>query len=61
VLQDFAREHAERLDALERQKAELQGERDEAIRLAKRGGMTIEQIAEVLELSHQRISQIVNS
>jgi transcriptional regulator with XRE-family HTH domain len=46
---------------VERRQAELQGERDEAIRLARRGGMTIEQIAEVLDLSHQRISQIINN
>ena len=40
---------------------ELRDERDEAIRAAYKAGMPMAAIAEVLGMSHQRISQVVRS
>jgi len=39
----------------------LRDDRDEAIRAAYNGGMAMSDIAAVMELSHQRVSQIVRS
>jgi transposase-like protein len=46
---------------LERSGERLRAERDKAIRVAYRGGLPMSVIAQVMELSHQRVSQIVRS
>jgi hypothetical protein len=43
------------------QMKQMQAERDEAIRDAVAAGVTLRQISNIVGLSHQRISQIVNS
>jgi transposase-like protein len=40
---------------------ELRAERDDAIRTAYRAGLPMTDIAHLLKMSHQRISQIVRS
>ncbi len=40
---------------------ELRADRDLAIREAYDGGMPMREIATVLEISHQRVSQIIRS
>jgi DNA-directed RNA polymerase specialized sigma subunit len=47
--------------ALERSRERLYAERDRAVRAAYRGGVTMATIARVMEISHQRVSQIVRS
>jgi DNA-directed RNA polymerase specialized sigma subunit len=46
---------------LAEQLAALRDERDEAIRQAYRDGLPMKAIAQVLGMSHQRVSQIVRS
>jgi DNA-binding NarL/FixJ family response regulator len=46
---------------LERRAEELRTERDQAIRTAYRDGLPMADIASLLRMSHQRISQIVRS
>jgi hypothetical protein len=52
---DFAKRDAELASAKER----LRGERDAEIRLAHEAGLPEEDIARLLELSQQRVSQIL--
>lgn len=54
---DHVRRQAEINDAVER----LRLDRDEAVRAAYKEGLPMATIAEVLGLSHQRVSQIVRS
>lgn len=54
---DYVRRQAEINDATER----LRQDRDEAVRAAYKAGLPMATIAEVLGLSHQRVSQIVRS
>jgi DNA-directed RNA polymerase specialized sigma subunit len=57
----FAEEHGRREQALERKADDLRADRDGAIREAYKGGMPMTEIARVLKMSHQRVSQIVRS
>lgn len=57
----FAKEHAKRERALEARAEKMRAERDKAIRAAYRDDMTMADIARVLKMSHQRVSQIVRS
>jgi hypothetical protein len=57
----FAKEYAKREAALGRDGEQLRGERDKAIRAAYRAGLPMATIAQLLEMSHQRVSQIVRS
>ena len=57
----FARDYAKHEAALERSGERLRAERDKAIRAAYQGGLPMSAIAQVMELSHQRVSQIVRS
>ena len=57
----FAAEYARREDELERLVEELRADRDKAIRQAYKDGLPMSGIAEVLAISHQRVSQIVRS
>jgi DNA-directed RNA polymerase specialized sigma subunit len=57
----FARDYAKREADLERSGERLRAERDKAIRVAYREGLPMSAIAQVMELSHQRVSQIVRS
>ncbi|HUC08151.1 MAG TPA: hypothetical protein VMR96_08675 [Solirubrobacterales bacterium] len=50
-----------REQALEKKADELRADRDKAIRTAYKGGMPMTEIARVLKMSHQRVSQIVRS
>jgi DNA-directed RNA polymerase specialized sigma subunit len=57
----FAKEHARRERELETQAEKLRTERDKAIRAAYRDDLTMADIARVMKMSHQRVSQIVRS
>jgi DNA-directed RNA polymerase specialized sigma subunit len=57
----FAKEYAKREAELERGAEKLRAERDKAIRAAYREGLPMRTIAEVLAISHQRVSQVVRS
>jgi DNA-directed RNA polymerase specialized sigma subunit len=57
----FAKEHARRETDLEKAAEQLRDARDKAIREAYRDGLPMADIARVLEMSHQRVSQIVRS
>lgn len=57
----IAKEHARRESELEEAGEELRADRDEAIRAAYKAGLPMAAIAEVLGMSHQRVSQIVRS
>lgn len=46
---------------MERAAEQLRAERDKAIRVAYKDGLTMADIARVLKMSHQRVSQIVRS
>lgn len=61
TLAAFAEEHARREAELERAAETLRAERDRAIRDAYKDGLTMADIAAVMAMSHQRISQIVRS
>jgi DNA-directed RNA polymerase specialized sigma subunit len=57
----FAEDYARRESELEQAAEQLRAERDQAIRAAYRDGLPMAAIAQVLKMSHQRISQIVRS
>ena len=57
----FAAEHARREAELERAAEALRADRDEAIRQAYKDGLPMSDIADVLAITHQRVSQIVRS
>jgi DNA-directed RNA polymerase specialized sigma subunit len=61
ALKAFAIDLRRREEDLARANEQLRADRDEAIRKAYAGGMTMTEIAAVLALSHQRVSQIVRS
>lgn len=61
TLEEFAASYSERERELERQADQLRSERDEAIRIAYRDGLPMHDIANALNLTHQRVSQIVRS
>jgi DNA-directed RNA polymerase specialized sigma subunit len=61
TLAGFAEEHARREVELERAAETLRAERDRAIRDAYKDGLTMADIAAVMAMSHQRVSQIVRS
>jgi DNA-directed RNA polymerase specialized sigma subunit len=58
-LEDLTREHQRREEALGRERKRLRRERDQAIRQAYRDGLPLQDIAEIVGLSHQYISRIV--
>lgn len=57
----FAKAYSEREEALAHQAEQLRIERDEAIRAAYRDDLPMTAIAQIMGLSHQRVSQIVRS
>lgn len=57
----FAAEYARREADLEKAAERLREARDSAIREAYRNGLPMADIARVLDMSHQRVSQIVRS
>jgi DNA-directed RNA polymerase specialized sigma24 family protein len=57
----FAAEHVRREAELEQAAEALRADRDEAIRKAHRDDLPMADIAEILSLTHQRVSQIVRS
>jgi DNA-directed RNA polymerase specialized sigma subunit len=57
----FAAEHGRREAELEQLAEALRDDRDKAIRQAYKDGLPMSGIAEVLAISHQRVSQIVRS
>jgi DNA-directed RNA polymerase specialized sigma subunit len=61
VLTAFAAAYRQREESLERATEMLRADRDQAIRKAYNEGMAMSEIATVLGLSHQRVSQIVRS
>jgi DNA-directed RNA polymerase specialized sigma24 family protein len=61
VLVAFGADHRRRQEDLDRMTEKLRTDRDEAIRTAYNEGMAMSDIATVLDLSHQRVSQIVRS
>jgi DNA-directed RNA polymerase specialized sigma subunit len=60
-LTTFAKECARREADLARLAERLRGDRDQAIRQAYKDGLPMADIARILDMSHQRISQIVRS
>jgi transposase-like protein len=60
-LATFAKDYGKRLAAWEAAGEPLRAERDKAIRAAYRRGLPMAAIARVMEISHQRVSQIVRS
>lgn len=61
ALNAFAAKYRQRERVLSLAAEKLRTDRDEAIRTAYNGGMAMSDIAAVLELSHQRVSQIIRS
>lgn len=57
----FAEEYSRRESELGRLAERLRGDRDRAIRQAYKDGLPMADIARILDMSHQRISQIVRS
>lgn len=57
----FATDHARREKELAKTADRLRVERDEAIRSAYKDGLPMKAIAQVLDMSHQRVSQIIRS
>lgn len=57
----FAEDFAKREAELEATGEGLRRERDAAIRAAYQGGLPMKAIAQILGMSHQRVSQIVRS
>lgn len=57
----FATDYARREADLQKIAGKLRADRDKAIRKAYRDGLPMSAIAEVLAISHQRVSQIVRS
>jgi hypothetical protein len=60
-LESFAKDYERREAALDKQRQALREERDTEIRTAYKGDLPMEDIAEVLDMSHQRVSQIIRS
>ena len=61
-LAEYARRYAERQEKLDREREQLQEERDSAILAAYAAGLSTREIATVFQhLSHQRIAQIVQA
>jgi len=60
-LRVFAADYQRREEVLDKESEELRVDRDQAIREAYDGGMTMRDIAAILVISHQRVSQIVRS
>jgi DNA-directed RNA polymerase specialized sigma subunit len=58
-LEKFMRDYHKREQALDRQKAELREERDQAIRDAYQAGLLMADIGKVVGLTHQRVSNII--
>lgn len=48
-----------KLKSLARRQAQIDAERDDAIRAAADAGLSRRQIAELVKLSHQRVQQII--
>jgi len=57
----FAKDYAKREQALKQRGGALRQDRDEAIRRAHREGLPMTAIAKVMDMSPQRVSQIVRS
>jgi DNA-directed RNA polymerase specialized sigma subunit len=57
----FATEHTRRETELARAAEALRADRDQAIRKAHKDDLPMSDIAEILGLTHQRVSQIVRS
>jgi DNA-directed RNA polymerase specialized sigma subunit len=57
----FAEDYAKREAALEQTAEALRQKRDAAIRAAYSDGLPMKAIAQVMGMSHQRVSQIVRS
>jgi DNA-directed RNA polymerase specialized sigma subunit len=57
----FAKAHAKRESEQEHAAERLRAERDKAVKAAYRDGMPMKAIAQVMGMSHQRVSQIVRS
>jgi DNA-directed RNA polymerase specialized sigma subunit len=57
----FATEHARREAELAQAAEALRADRDEAIRKAHKDDLPMSDIADILSLTHQRVSQIVRS
>jgi DNA-directed RNA polymerase specialized sigma subunit len=60
-LMAFAETFARREAELEQAADQLRAERDKAIRAAYKDGLPMKAIAQVMGMSHQRVSQIVRS
>ena len=58
-LEKFMRDYHKREQALDRQKAELREERDQAIRDAYQAGLLMQDIGKVVGLTHQPVSNII--
>jgi DNA-directed RNA polymerase specialized sigma subunit len=58
-LEKFMRDYHKREQELDRQKAELREERDQAIRDAYQAGLLMQDIGKVVGLTHQRVSNII--
>jgi DNA-directed RNA polymerase specialized sigma24 family protein len=61
VLKSFAADYRQRQEQMEQAADGLRADRDRAIRSAYGDGMAMSEIASVLAISHQRVSQIVRS
>ena len=57
----FAKDYARRESELEKTADRLRAERDKAIKAAYKDGLPMKAIAQVMGMSHQRVSQIVRS
>lgn len=57
----FADHYGQREQALDELADQLRTDRDLAIRAAYQGGLTMADIASILAMSHQRVSQIIRS
>ncbi|HMC49696.1 MAG TPA: sigma factor-like helix-turn-helix DNA-binding protein [Solirubrobacterales bacterium] len=57
----FAKTYSRREAELEQAADQLRAERDKAIRAAYKEGLPMKAIAQVMAMSHQRVSQIVRS
>ncbi len=61
LLAAFAENYVRRQGELEQAADKLRQERDEAVRAAYKDGLPMKAIAQVMGMSHQRVSQIVRS
>jgi DNA-directed RNA polymerase specialized sigma subunit len=57
----FAEAHAKREGEQEHAAERLRAERDRAVKAAYKDGLPMKSIAQVMGMSHQRVSQIVRS